>query len=211
MTWDPNIGLEGIATGLGILGAAVGYVVNLVRNWRRETRDERERGAKFVILQLLEKGSRHGVSEEDLWQGYGAAEAGSVRKKYRAADPDDIDRLTFERFLKQLQNELLIDLVDVDRYRLRFNRASAWEEAQAEARKIRDRLRTKVTPQRVRATASRILRDDTLQAYEKGRAARLLLGLGDDEGADEVIRLLDSKRADVAIEAAEALVGRTFE
>ena len=206
VTWDPNISLEGLATGLGILGAATGYVLNLVHRWREERLARAERGAKLVILHILESEPRRGLTEDELWERYRSDRLADVRQKYRAAKPRRLDRLTFERFLKQLQNEFLVDLSDVDKYRLRIHFSSPWEEAQRQQQQIREKLLATVSVQKVRDVASRTLHDPNAPPYEKQRAARILVRLGDDTGLDELVSLLDAPDSALALEAAEAIV-----
>lgn len=73
--------IEGGATALAVVGAAIGYLVNLARGWRRERRDANFIGTRLLILEVLERHPFSGLSEDELWNAY-RSEALAERRKY---------------------------------------------------------------------------------------------------------------------------------
>jgi len=67
---DKTINIEGIIAALAILGAATGFIINLIRKWKIDFKEKRYRGTNFIILDLLELHFQDGLSEDKLWNLY---------------------------------------------------------------------------------------------------------------------------------------------
>jgi hypothetical protein len=84
MAFDPTVTIEGAATALGVLGAATGYVINLIRGWHFDYKDKRYAGTNRLILDLLEKNFWTGLTESKLYELYISPELNAKRKEYQA-------------------------------------------------------------------------------------------------------------------------------
>lgn len=201
-TFDPSVTIEGVATALGVVGAATGYLVNLVRGWRLDRKNARYRGTKLVILQLLKEQLPKGISEIDLWSRYNSGETEAIRKKYGAWKPKKLGVIGLERELKQLQLDFLIDLIDRDTYRLRYKPVDSYEKEEREKTELSEFLRGFVNEDKISETALRVF-ITSKSSYEKEDAARLLMKLRDEKGMAKVVEALDSEDSNTAIQIAE--------
>jgi len=73
---------------------------------------------------------------------------------------------------------------------------------------VRAKLLQQVSVEKVGDVLRRILHEQTSDTYQRQRAARLLIRLGDDAGTKEILDLLESSGSDLALAAAEAIIGR---
>jgi hypothetical protein len=202
--FDPHVSIEGIATAVGVLGAAIGYVINLALNWRRDRRTRRYRGTRLVILDLLEQSLRTGLTVQELRAQYGSEAIAQQRKEYGAWDPGQLDDIEFERELKQLQLDFLIDLVGKDRYQIRVKLISSNDLREAAEARIASLTKSTVTTQELQDVASRILSKST-DRYIRRDALRVLLQLSDPKAVSEVVKALASTDDDLALDAAGLL------
>lgn len=124
ITWDPTISIEGTATALGVVGAAIGYLTNLINGALKERRNTLYRGTRLVILDLLECDPWQGLTEDQIWNLYRAEKP---RKHYTALSPKKLTKLGLKRELKQLQLQFLIDLCGKDSYRIRMSPVSKYD------------------------------------------------------------------------------------
>lgn len=210
MDFDPRVSLEGAATALGVLGAALGYVINLVRNWRREHRAGRYRGTRLVILDLLGQHLWTGLTADQLRMQYESDALTGKRKEYRAWPSRTLDRIEFERELKQLQLDFLIDLVGKDHYQVRVRPISSHDMKEVAEARIASLAQSKVSPLQLVDVALRVLTGSP-DKYDRRDALRLLVQLSDVRAIDEVIKSLGSSDHQLALDAAGVLapyVGR---
>lgn len=66
---------------LGVVGAALGYMINLVKGWVQEYRNRRYRGTNLAIPLVLEREENffHGLAEDELWRHCQSAESRRMR------------------------------------------------------------------------------------------------------------------------------------
>lgn len=202
MQFDPTVTIEGAATALGVLGAATGYLVNLVRGWRYDYKEKRSTGTNLLIMDLLEKNTWTGLTESDLFALYGSPELEGKRREYKAWHPKKINRLEFERQLRALQYDHLIDLAGPDLYRIRVNPVSGYE--------VRDRQKasdaTFVKSSVDQKKLVNFLREQVKSAkspYDRGRALRLLARLRDEEFVRVSTTALDGTDAELGMQLAD--------
>lgn len=153
LEFDSKVAIDGVATALGVVGAAVGYLINLVREWRNERRDRALLGTSFVILDLLER-AEGSLSEKSLFDGYRAASCENVRRKYGATDPSKLSQVDFERRLRSLQFDGFIAPAGTDKWRTRFNPIDEYEQRNLIRQRIGDAI---ANPDRRKQLAERIV------------------------------------------------------
>jgi hypothetical protein len=207
--FSSELTVEGLATAIGVLGAAIGYLINLFRNWRNERLDARYRGTKLMILDLLERNFWYGLSEEELWTLYRGNSTSERRSHYKAWPPSKFNRLDFEREIRQLQLDHLIELAEKDTYRLRAYPVSLYDLEKATEIANANLLAAKVNRTKLTEVAKRVLVESE-RDHEKLNAARLLVKVADSDSLGEVLKLLDSSDTEVALEAAEFLLPYMF-
>ena len=130
MTIDTTLNIEAVIAALGVLGAAVGYLINLIQKWHENHKDRKYRGTNFVILDLLEKNFYEGLSEDRLWELYNSEDTKEQRRSFGAYRPAKLERLGFEGQLKHLQNNFLIRLTGKGHYHIDFQERWRWTEAE---------------------------------------------------------------------------------
>ncbi|MBI2150801.1 MAG: hypothetical protein HYU27_09400 [Acidobacteria bacterium] len=203
MEYDPRITLEGAATALGVLGAAIGYLFSVVARFRHDRREEGLIGTRLLILELLERHLATGLKEDQIWTIYTSRDVAERRKYYRARAPNKVNRLQFERELRQLQLDHLIDLGGPDHYHVRLRpRYDADDLAKLN---LSASISAKVSRDKLRETAAHVLNDTAADTYRKRDAMRTLIKLGDAASLQLVVDLLDAEQRELALVAADLL------
>lgn len=204
MRWDDTVSIEGVATALAVLGAAIGYVINLIRAWRQDVDERAMRGVSFVILEFLEEHLVDGLSEQELWDAYVSDASASLRGKYSGKEPARLSRVDFERRLRSLQFDGMVDPVGKDRWRVRARLVESHELRESARERVRSAVRTAVPVDNVARTAERLFRDAT-SSWQKKEALEMLVKLDPQQGATMLKDLLGSTNRDEAVAAAELL------
>jgi hypothetical protein len=204
MDFDPTVTIEGAATALAVVGAATGYLINLSTTWWQERKRKRYVGTRMVILDLLERNMGTGLSEEQLWELYRSPGTEERRKYYSAWPPKEIDRLDFEREVRQLQLDFLVDLAGEDHYRARVHPFDSYDTEKLKRSAVTAQLQGSVNRDKLRNVALRALEDPGL-TYERDNAMRLLLGMADRISVDIVTRQLESQDTRLSLSAAQVL------
>ena len=204
MTWDTTVSIEGLATALALLGAALGYVINLIRRWRQDAQDRAMLGTSFVILQLLEEELTNGLSEEELFRAYGSKDTLELRGKYSAMPPRKLSRVLFERRLRQLQFEGMVDPIRRDRWRVRVHPIDSHEAREQARAAMRQVVHEQVRSEELIAVAELLLRD-ARDSWRKKEALELLARINPTEGVAKIKSLLTSENREEALAAAEVL------
>jgi hypothetical protein len=205
MRWDTTVSIEGVATAAGVVGAAVGYLVNLIRNWRQEAKNKKRRGTYSTILHLLEEDLVSGLTEDQLWDMYSSERTSEVRRRYNALTPTKVDRVRFESLIRDLRLDRLIELVGRDQYRLETRHLDKYDfqsEARAVAIKAANRA---IAPTAVADAARAALLDESLDRWERKHALELLMRVDPDDGVAQATKLLSCGKHDLIIMAGEVL------
>lgn len=202
MRFDDTISIEGAATALGVLGAAIGYLISLVRSWRFTYRDSRYRGTNTVILDILQQDPFRSLTEQELYERYCSDEMAEKRKQYRAWKPSKLSLLEFEGQLTHLQMQFLIDLAGKDSYSIRVKPPSSYDRQQAFELEVRDFVRARVTEDELRSAARQVFVNPPDQ-WARGRALKLLVRLKDATVIEDAKTALTGTDAKTAIEIAE--------
>ena len=206
-TWDNSLSLDGLATALGVLGAAIGYVINLIRSWRAERRDSAARGAKFVLLELLESDLLHGRSEDDLFEAYSNPATQPLIQKYSATKPGKLERVEMERLLRVLQYESMIDVVGTDAYRLNARLIGSHERDEAHENSLRRLITDQVDGNEVLRGLEVALAQAT-NDWEAKRALELMLKLNPEGTVPRLKFFLGEQGSTARSLAAAELVSR---
>lgn len=180
---DRTLNIEGLAAALGIIGAAIAYIISLILRFWDKRKARNFRGTKFVILEVLEAALPGALSEEQIISEYGATSRIDERAKYGAWPPEKIDRLTFEREIKQLQNDFLIEITGKNSYRLKVNPIAPHETVENSKTELAEILRREIGINAVRDAAYACLvaaRHD----FDAERALMSLHQLGDGRGVE---------------------------
>ena len=202
--YDPSIGIADAATALGVVGAAAGYIISLIRAWRTDWRNTRYRGTRLTILELLEQALPEGMAEKDLRSAYSKNE--HLRRKYTAWDPEKLDDVAFERELKQLQfYDHAIDLVGPDTYRIRHEPITQYEMNERRRREVSEFVQKNVPTEKLRETALRILKN-TDDKHDREEAARSLMRLQDEDGLKECLKILETIEDGAAIQIVNEII-----
>jgi len=203
--YDPNITIEGAATALGVVGAAIGYLLNLRRNWSSSRNGRLNLGTRLCILDILEQHLQLGASESEIITAYQSSEFLTKRLEYGGWKPNDLDKIRYERFLKQLQNDFLIDLVGKDRYKMRVKPVSKYDIRESTESIVSDHIQTVTTIDNLQKILKEYL-EDSSHGYRRKRAAELLLRTGDKKTIEEIVKLCDGEDAELRLEIAELLI-----
>jgi hypothetical protein len=205
LQWTNQVSVEGAATAVGVLGAATGYLINLIRQWRFQYINTRYRGTRLVILDLLEQRFEVGLTETELWEKYQSKEMEKKRKEYKAWRTSKFkDRVEFEREIRQLQIDRLIRLTSKDTYKVDADPTSIYDLKDMAKRSTAEYLLERVSRQELIQIVQTVLeRADNI--YAKKRAFELLMSLGDNQSADRLLEELRSSDTDTSVTAAETI------
>ncbi|WP_171098438.1 hypothetical protein [Ruegeria sp. HKCCD7255] len=205
LEFDTTIGLEGAATAIGVLGAAAGYIFSLIDGGLRRLREGKYRGTKFVILTILEKHPINGMEEQEIFSQYDSSQNEKLRKGYGAWKPGKLDAVEFERLLKQLQTEFMIDLIGPDRYRLRQNPVRSYEFEESARSERAAMVESTVSEDEIAKVLLKILREASSD-FDREDAARTLLDLKNQESLEYLTEQMKSADNEQALAAARILV-----
>ena len=200
MDWDTTLSVEGVATAAGVLGAAIGYIVNLMKTWRDNGEAKKRRGTYATILHFLEDDLLEGQTEDQLWQKYVSPDSLGIRKRYRAISARKLDRVKFEALIRDLRLDRLIELIGRDQYRLESRFLDKYDlsrESRTIASQVAGRLISiDAITDRVRA----IVMDRSLSRYERKDALELMIRVSPTVGVRQAAELMGSSdRVEVLI------------
>lgn len=198
LEWDPKVSIEGTATALGVMGAAVGYLTSLVQRSRQERMNTCSRGTRLLILDILEQSPWNGMSEDKLWESYKLES--QKRRYYKAYPPQELTRIGLEREIRQLQLQFLIDLCGKDQYRVRMHPITKYDIDKYSDRKALEILNAGVSRDELIQAALKALHSKELR-YQKRSALKILIKLGYEDIQKEIQYLLQQPEEDSSIDA----------
>lgn len=196
---DTTLNIEGIIAALAILGATIGFLINLVKKWRLDFKEKRYRGTNFVILDLLESNFQNGLSEDNLWNYYCSIETQKKRKSFSAYNPKKLKRIGFEEQLKHLQSRFLIRLTGPAHYHIEFSEPREWKRFYRQNcyLKILDKIKSTLGEEELKKILNETINSPDANFYRLKDTHRLLLEIGDDNAIEKII--LDMRSGDMAI------------
>jgi hypothetical protein len=202
---DTTLNIEGIIAALAILGAAISYIINLIKNWRTAYKEKRYRGTNFVILELLETNFKEGLSEDKLWDLYNDGSTLQKRKYFNAFSPSKLKRIGFEGQLKHLQSRFLIRLTGPGHYHIDFSEPRDWRRfsQRLSFQKIIDSVKSKLTSEELSAIFVKNVNNDTLGAYRRKDTLNYLLETGNTDAINKLIEDLKSSDSEKSKSATE--------
>jgi len=197
LRFDSTVNIDGIISAVAILGAAVGFFINLAKTWHKELKEKKLRGTNFIILGLLESNFQNGLSEEDLWRLYSGSETLLNRQYFSAFSPKKLNRVGFNRQLKQLQCDFLIRLTGPAHYHIDFQDNVRWVNYIKKNRFVQvvDRIKIEVGELELYEILSKSLKSDGRNFYRLKDTYRFLMEKGDDSVVTNIIA--DLKSSDV--------------
>jgi hypothetical protein len=204
MEWENKVSVEGLATAIGVLGTAVGFLINLIRTWRRDADEKAMRGVSFVIIEMLEENLVEGLSEQELFDAYTSERRADLRKKYSAKKPSKLSQVDFERRLRILQFEGMVDPVAKDRWRVRARPVDRHEIREYNEATTRRLLRDAVPAGDIVAAAEGVL-SEASTSWQKKQALQLLIRLRPEEAAVRLKGFLKSADPEESLAAAEII------
>jgi hypothetical protein len=187
LEWDPKVSIEGTATALGVMGAAVGYLISLVQRSRQERMSTFSRGTRLLILDILEQSPWEGMSEDALWDAYNLES--KKRRYYKASPPQNLTRIGFEREIRQLQLQFLIDLCGKDQYRVRMNPVTRYDADKFSDKKAMEVVNASVSRNEIIQASLKVLHSNE-RPYEKRNALKILIKLGYEDIHKEIQTIL---------------------
>ncbi|MFG0243215.1 MAG: hypothetical protein ACF8R9_10570 [Phycisphaerales bacterium JB054] len=199
--YDATVSIEGAATALGVVGAAIGYLINLIVGWCRDRREHKLRGTKLVLLELLESEPVAGLTEEELTRAYASSSTESIRRRYSALKPKKLTPMFLEEKLRSLQFEGMVRPVPGNRWRAELRPLSNFESEdialQAAMQIGREQLdRTEI----LEAVKGAV--ESANDFHEKERAAQIWLRI---DPANAIVALQKMSHSDDSEEALVAL------
>lgn len=210
-TFDRTINIESLIASIGVIGAALGYILNLIKNWKRESADRKYRGTNSFILDMLETNFYSGMSEDKLWETYNAPSTSEKRKTFGAWKPEKLKKLGFEGQLRHLQSKFLIRLTGNNHYHIDFVDQDRWhsEERRQKIIQFKAKLMDKLgTEQYNQILNSQLSGSDS--SYSRREFLIALLRLDHENGIDKLISDLQSNDKD-KIEAAVSIINKMFD
>ena len=204
MELDLTISIEGMATALGVLGAAIGYIVNLIKSWNKDRRDTEMRGASFVILEILEDHIDEGLTEDELFNQYCSVENKTLRDKYSAISPKKLKRTEFERRLRQLQFENMINPIGKDEWRINTRYKDTFEIRDLERKRVQEKLRDDIPVEQITEIVESAL-GSTDRSWTKKEALMVIMKVNPDRGIEVLQSVLSSSDPEDAVLAAEII------
>ncbi|HJQ24769.1 MAG TPA: HEAT repeat domain-containing protein [Blastocatellia bacterium] len=206
--YDPKLTIEGVITAvgviIGVLGAVLGFLIDLARRRKAQRKDERERADRLTIMEILERDLLHGLSERQIKDIFCSAEMGEFRKRAGTSNPDKLTDNDFSRYLRDLQWNHMIDQIDATTYRLRTRALDQYENKEAWRQELKNKVRNLVQEEKL----LKIISDnfDKLQIYQKVQALETLGSMKSPEAIKRVIAELDSPDPQVSLAAARTLL-----
>ncbi len=205
MKFDTTLNIESVVAALGVLGAAIGYLIDLVRRWIDNSKEKKYRGTNSIILDLLEQNFYSGLSEDELWKQYQGTETVEKRKTFGAYNPKRLGKLGFEHQLKHLQGRFLIRLTGECHYHIEFQEPYRWRETQYKG--VYKAILAKVA-QRLETTSladilNSVLTESDANRYSRASLHHFLASEGDERNIDQLVNDLrgnDIDRRKIAID-----------
>lgn len=201
MEWkiDKTLNVEGIIAALAIFGAAVGFVLNLIKGWRNDYKETRYRGTNSIILDLLEQNFENGLSEEELWNLYSSTDTLSKREAFKAFGPEKLKRIGFEGQLKHLQSRFLIRLTGPAHYHIDFSEPRQWKRFyQVDMyKKIVAQIQNEIGQEELNKILSSVIVTSDMSFYKSSEVHTYLIEKGDKDAIQRVIA--DLKNPDLTI------------
>lgn len=209
---DTTINIESLVASVAVLGAAIGYLTNLLRNWRTKLKDDRYAGTNAFILDMLESKFFTGMTEAELWTEYNKPETLGKRIVFGAWLPKRIGRFGFEKQLRHLQTRFLIRLTGNDHYHIEFADQARWssERKRREIEATHEELFLKLGTDKYTDFLISQLADEELSSYQRRELVAAVIGINRQLGVEILISDLQSGKKE-KIEAAVHVINRLSE
>jgi hypothetical protein len=210
---DTTLNVEGIIAAIAILGAAIGFIINLIKKWRLDYKEKKYRGTNFIILDLLESNFQNGLSEDKLWELYCSSETSSKRKSFSAFRPERLKRIGFEGQLKHLQSKFLIRLTGPAHYHIDFKESRDWENFNRRNNflKIVERIKNEIGENDLNEILNQSIKNSDRNFYRIKDTYRFLLEGGDGSAIAKIVSEMRHSDAEIRKNAIELFIELTNE
>lgn len=210
---DSTVNVEGIISALAILGAAIGFVINLIKKWRSDYKQKKYRGTNFIILDLLESNFQDGLSEDKLWNLYCSRETLEKRKHFSAYKPEKLKRIGFEGQLKHLQNQFLIRLTGPAHYHIDFKESRDWKNYNRKNNfiKIVEQIKDDIGEKELNEILNQFIQNNDRSFYRIKDTYRFLIEYGDSSSVRKIISDLKNSDVEIRKNAVELFIELTNE
>ncbi len=205
---DKSINIEGIIAAIAILGAAIGFTINLFRKWKLDYKEKRYRGTNFIILELLELNFQEGLSDDKLWELYSSVDMLEKRKSFSAYKPKKLKHIGFEGQLKYLQSQFLIRLTGPAHYHIDFREPSDWKHfyRKNQYRKILNVIKTQIGDEKLSEILNKTIQDNNSSFYRIKDTYRYLMDSGNNEVIAKIISDLKNDDLNIRQNAVELFI-----
>lgn len=205
---DTKINIEGIIAAIAILGAAIGFIINIVRRWNLDYKEKRFRGTNFIILDLLETNFQNGLSEDKLWELYSSADMQEKRKSFFAYNPKKLKRIGFEGQLKHLQSLFLIRLTGPAHYHIDFSQPSDWGRFYKKNQYIQilQSIKAQIGEEILNEILNKTIQNGDISFYKLKDTYRYLFDTGDNAAISKIISDLKNEDLNTRQNAVELFI-----
>lgn len=204
ITFDTNINLEGAVAALGIMIAAIGYLVSLCKSALDKRKADRIRADDMLILEILEESPLIGLSEQEILQGFQSPEYTALGKRLGASTPRQVGITHIENRLLALQYDHFVDRTTSRKYVLRTGFEKLPDrERQREA----ELARRKLTYVQARTSNDKVLQVlsenfDRIDEWDRKMVLEAYSQLGIEASIEKLVTQLDSEEPKLAVSAA---------
>lgn len=206
--WDPQLSIGEVATSLALIGAALGYLINLVVKHREDRSRRKYRGTRLVIVDLFETAYPRSLIDREIWDKYKSDETKSIRSLYAAWPPDKFSEFReFDGELRQLQLDRLIVPTGPSRYRLHVEE-DAWDLQKLSELQVAKRVTELADVSQLIDLAKKAFDDKHLR-YD---ATEILVSINSDQAWDILKEIINSDdlEASMSVATRVALAMRTL-
>ncbi len=213
LKFDTTLNVEGIIAALAILGAAIGFIINLIKKWRLDYKEKKYRGTNFIILDLLETNFQDGLSEDNLWELYCSPETSQKRKSFSAYKPEILKKIGFEGQLKHLQSQFLIRLTGPGHYHIDFQEPRIWKNFYRKNNLLRivERIKEEIGETELNEILNQSIQNMDRNFYRLKDTFRFLIEVGDDSAISKIISDMRSNNGEIRKNTVELFIELTKE
>jgi hypothetical protein len=119
ITFNSELTIDGLFTGLAAFGALTGYITNLIVRYRSNMRQEREKADKLTIMEILEYDLMNGYKLDEIEHRFKIDKLKEFRKSVGVSEPSKLKKVDFSKYLRDLQMNNMIEQVGVDKFKLK--------------------------------------------------------------------------------------------
>lgn len=204
ITFNSQLTIDGLITGLSVFGAFLGYVINLISKYRSKKKEKREKADRLTVMEILETDLMNGLTEVQVKELFYSESTKDFRKSAGASKPSKLKDEDFSKYLRDLQWSHMIYQVDQLRYRLIIRPIDKYEMKGHTLTQIREFIKTKNIS--VNLSNVMVANFDKFDKYEQRKFIETVGVNGLEIKLDSLVNDLNSTDESKSVQAAKQLL-----